>query len=99
VGALCHALAAETARDLEALTGLLPLSGSQWYWQMVTVPLPPCDVQEIKRRLYDDYHIEVPIIDWKNRQYIRISFQGYNTPEDAECLKTALAEVLLLERC
>ena len=31
---------------------------------MATIPLPPCDPEELKRRLYEEYRVEVPIIEW-----------------------------------
>jgi isopenicillin-N epimerase len=61
---------------------------------MVTAPLPPCEPEAIKMRLYDEYQIEIPIITWNERPYLRASFQGYNTPEDADCLIAALGELL-----
>jgi hypothetical protein len=27
----------------------------------------------IQRRLYDEYRIEVPIIEWNGRQFVRVS--------------------------
>jgi isopenicillin-N epimerase len=93
-----HALAAQTVNDVSALTGLPPIADEIWFGQMAAIPLPPCDESEIQRRLYDEYRIEVPILNWRNGQYIRVSIQGYNTAEDVECLKAALVEVLSLER-
>jgi isopenicillin-N epimerase len=44
--------------------------------------------------LYDEYKIEVPLIPWQNRQFVRISVQGYNTQDDIDVLVNAL-QVLL----
>jgi len=43
------------------LTGLPPLNpdSPKWYAQMVSVPLPQCDIHALKNRLYDEYQIEV----------------------------------------
>ena len=49
--------------------------------------------------LYDEYHIEVPIIEWNGRQFVRVSIQGYNTREDVEALRTALGKSLLRGSC
>lgn len=92
----CHALASLARHVISDLTGLEPLypDSLDWYAQMITLPLPPCDPQELKQRLYDEYAIEVPIITWKERQFIRVSIQGYNTKADVEALTAALARLL-----
>jgi isopenicillin-N epimerase len=77
------------------LTGFRNLSGLHaWYAQMATIPLPPCDAEELKQRLYDDHRIEVPVIEWGGRPFVRVSVQGYNTQDDVDCLVAALASLL-----
>ncbi len=61
---------------------------------MVAIPLPPCDAATLKRRLYDDHAIEVPVFDWHDRQILRVSAQAYNTKEDVDQLLGALPELL-----
>lgn len=65
-----------------------------WYMQMFTAPLPPCDPVSLKRRLYDEFGIEVPIMLWQNRPYLRVSIQAYNTLADVERLMEALVRLL-----
>ena len=62
--------------------------------QMATIPLPPCDPEELKRRLYDEYRVEVPIISWGGQEFVRVSVQGYNTIADVETLLRALKALL-----
>ncbi len=57
---------------------------------MAIAPLPQSNLEVLKRRLYDEYKIEVPLIQWQDRQFIRISVQGYNTQEDIDTLVKAL---------
>jgi isopenicillin-N epimerase len=92
----CHALAREARARLTDLTGLRPIApdSPDWFAQMIAVPLPPSDPLELKRRLYDDYRIEVPIIDWPGQLMVRISFQGYNTADDLDRLIQALVELM-----
>ncbi len=91
----CHMLAQFVREQITALTGLPPLSPDsiEWYAQMVTLPLPPCDPAQLKVRLYDEFRIEVPIVTWQNRPFIRISIQAYNTLEDVENLVEALRRI------
>lgn len=92
----CHELARYARQALGELTGLEQIcpDSPEWYAQMATIPLPSCDAEELKRRLYDEYRVEVPIIEWNSRQFIRVSVQGYNTREDVEALVEALAALL-----
>lgn len=92
--AACHALAVETWQRITALTGLPPLSSEAWFTQMFAAPLPPCDTDALKRRLYDEFGVEVPIVVWNNRPLIRVSIQGYNTRADVDRLMTALERLL-----
>ena len=93
----CHAMAVQAQGRITDLTGLEPLSpaSESWVAQMVTVPLGIDDIDELKTRLYDRYQIEVPVIDWNDGGFVRVSFQGYNSPGDLERLVDALAECLV----
>ncbi|MGJ3237333.1 MAG: aminotransferase class V-fold PLP-dependent enzyme [Anaerolineae bacterium] len=95
VQARCHQLAIATMHRIGQLTDLPPLATPDFFGQMVAVPLPPeSDLTQLKIRLYDDYRVEVPLIDHPTGQYIRVSIQAYNTPKDTEVLLTALRALL-----
>jgi isopenicillin-N epimerase len=96
VRAECHELLVEAGRRIADLTGLPPIcpASPEWFMQMAAFPLPHCDTVELKRRLYDEYRVEVPIVEWNGRQLVRVSIQGYNTREDVEALVAALAKLL-----
>jgi isopenicillin-N epimerase len=79
--------------ELVNMPPLYPLD-SDFYCQMGIAPLPHSNLAVLKRRLYDEYKIEVPLIQWQDKQFIRISVQGYNSLEDINALVSAL-EVLL----
>jgi isopenicillin-N epimerase len=96
VRAECHRLLREVRRRIEEMTGqpgICPAS-PEWYAQMAALPLPACDGAALQRRLYDEYRVEVPVIEWNGRQLLRVSVQGYNTAEDIEVLVTALLALL-----
>ena len=62
---------------------------------MAAVPLPPIDdIQIFKRRLYEQYRVEIPVLSWQGTPLIRISIQGYNSGKDIDKLLAALAELL-----
>jgi isopenicillin-N epimerase len=92
----CHLLLRETISRICDLTGLPPLYplDSDFYFQMGIAPLPGSNLTSLKSRLYDEYNIEVPLIQWNDRQFIRISVQGYNTWDDLDALVDALRTLL-----
>jgi isopenicillin-N epimerase len=93
----CHRLVAYSQKQISELTGLAPLhpSADGWFAQMASAPLPAdTDLPLLKKRLYDEYRIEIPVHEWNNRKLIRISIQGYNTKRDVNRLIHALSELL-----
>ena len=93
VRADCHELAVMTQSRLCDNFGLDPISENQ-FSQMVTIPLPDCDLEEVKNRLYDEFNIEVPMTALDDKPHIRVSFQAYNTAQDAQALIDALMTIL-----
>ncbi len=92
----CHELVCYARHAITEMTGLEPIcpDSPEWYAQMATIPLPPCDAAMLQRRLYDEYRVEVPIIEWNGRQFVRVSVQGYNTKDDVDALLSALGDLL-----
>ncbi|HEY0734836.1 MAG TPA: aminotransferase class V-fold PLP-dependent enzyme [Herpetosiphonaceae bacterium] len=96
VRAECQALLHEAHRQLSALPGLVACTPSspEWLGQMAAFALPPCDGKQLQRRLYDEYKIEIPVGVIDERQFLRISLQGYNSPADVDALVEALRVLL-----
>ncbi|MBV6397387.1 MAG: Isopenicillin N epimerase [Anaerolineales bacterium] len=92
----CHALLRETLQRICALTDLPPAYplDSDFYAQMGIAPLPRVDAARLKQMLYDQFNIEVPITLWRDRFFVRVSIQGYNTRADADALVNGLHELL-----
>jgi len=93
----CHALLRQAIQRICDLTGLPPLYpiDSGFYSQMGVAPLTPvADLAGLKKRLYEEYRIEMPLIQWKEQQFARISVQGYNSQEDIDVLLKALESCL-----
>lgn len=69
--------------------------GGDFYDQMGIASMPFIeDLDNFKSFLYNNYHIEIPLIKWGGHQLIRVSVQGYNTESDIEALLSALKEML-----
>jgi isopenicillin-N epimerase len=96
----CHALVVEARERVAALSGLpkiAPTAAGEYTWfrQMAIAPLPTdIDGKELKRRLYDEHRIEIPVTQVGDKPYIRFSFQGYNGPDDLDALTSALEQLL-----
>ena len=92
VRADCHALAIETEDSIRGVTGMpSQYSDDSWYAQMIAVQLPSeTDIKTLKISLYDDYQIEVPLVEWNGKKLIRVSLQGYNSHNDIDHLLASL---------
>ena len=97
VRSACHRLAVDTWKRVHALTGCAPLHSDPelWFAQMSLLSLPAAtDLAALKARLYDEFKIEIPVIEWNENKLIRLSVQGYNTKRDMDKLLIALKAVL-----
>jgi isopenicillin-N epimerase len=95
VSAGCHALAIEARRQLNTEIGLETLCSENAFHQMFSVRLPPqTDLTNLKAKLYDEFHIEVPVLQWNGLKLIRVSIQAYNSRSDSDALLQAL-QILL----
>ena len=107
VRAECHELLREARRRIVG-AGLVPAQGDhkgrpyeaicpdspEWYAQMAAFPLPACDAAALQRRLWEEYRVEVPVIEWGGRQLVRVSVQGYNTEQNVDALVAGLQAAL-----
>ena len=94
VRAQCHGLGVELRQQIMDWSDQPAIAPESWFSQMFTALLPPYDAETLKRRLYDEYHIEVPLTTADGHQAIRVSLQGYNTREDGQKLLAALQELI-----
>jgi isopenicillin-N epimerase len=96
----CHVLLRQALRRIQDVTGLPPAyaTGDQPCTlppQLAIAPLPQStDLAELKARLYDQFRIEVPLIEWKGNKFMRLSVQAYNSQEDIDALLAGLKVML-----
>lgn len=95
VRAACHALASQTQAQIATMTGLSPISPDslEWWSQMCVAPLPSngnLTVQELQRHLWEEYQVEIPIVEWQGYCFVRLSIQAYNSVDDVERLLAGL---------
>lgn len=91
-----HALARQAQQRLSNLTGHEPIASDfdLWYGTMSHVPLPHGDWSALQEQLWQAYQIEVPIVNFKDRWYIRVSWHLYNDTSHLELLESALRDAI-----
>lgn len=95
-----HALARYARARLVELTQLEPLVADdpQWYTCMTHVPLPAGDARRLQRMLWETARIEVPIVEFHESRWIRVSCHLYNSQRDIDHLVDALRQALRSEK-
>ena len=89
----CGDLAWRTQTRVQELLGLEPIAGRDNVAQMVAMPVPSCDAEAVQARLLEAFRIEIPITEVAERQFVRVSVQGYNTRADLDALVSALKAI------
>lgn len=61
-----------------------------WYGSMAAVELPPGDCRGLHEALWHNHKVEVPIVDWNERRFVRVSCYLYTQRADVDRLIDAL---------
>ncbi len=94
-----HRLARYAREQLADLCDGEPLvpDAAAWYASMTHMPLPDGDAPSLQRRLWETHGIEVPIIHWSGRRWIRVSCHLYTQQSHIDLLARALHQELRSE--
>ncbi len=63
--------------------------------QMCSIPIKTDNPFELKETLCNDYKIEIPVMQRGNENYLRISYQVYNSLDDLQYLKETIKKLNL----
>ncbi len=91
----CKALVLDSAPkfiDLLQTRALTPLNNKH-LGQMLSLQIGCKDPEGLQTLLYDVYRIEIPVIPFDGKVYIRFSINGFNTPSDLDALYEALKKI------
>jgi isopenicillin-N epimerase len=88
--ARCHELAWATQRRIHSRNGLAPIAPDADFAQMVPIAVATEDAEGLRRWLFEQYRIEVPVTRHGARRFVRLSVQAYNTPAELDRLVAAL---------
>ena len=89
----CHAMAVALMHRVARASGLPPIAADADFAQMVPLPVATDDADALRRRLFEQHRIEVPVTRHGPRHFVRVSVQGYNTEADLAALESALVSV------
>jgi isopenicillin-N epimerase len=60
--------------------------------QMAPIPVPTCDAEALRARLFERHRIEVPVTQHDGRCFVRVSVQGYTVAAELDALAQALKQ-------
>ncbi len=77
------------------IDGIERVHPDSFYYQMglIDITAKQVDAEALKSRLYDEYKIEIPVIRWQDRTFLRVSAHAYTTQHDIETLIQALQKL------
>ena len=91
--ARCHAMAIGLRQRVLARNGLAAPADDSAHGQMVTIPVRCDDAEGLRRSLFEDHRIEVPVTRHGAHSFVRVSVQAYNSAADLDALDRALTEI------
>ena len=86
-----HELAWETRRRVAQRNGLPAIAADADHGQMVTIPVRSSDAEGLRRHLFEQHRIEIPVTQHGPHTFVRVSVQAYNTQAELDLLVDALA--------
>ena len=93
--AACKKIIQDTYSEFSSVLNTEPISaGREWLAQLVAHPLPKNIPSNLKKRLWEEYQIEIPVFEWNGQEFVRVSIQIYNTQKDVDLLMSALRSLI-----
>jgi isopenicillin-N epimerase len=89
----CHELALGALHAVLDRNGLHAVAPDAAYGQMVPIPVRTSDADGLRRQLFEEHRIEVPVTQHGPHTFVRVSVQAYNTEAELATLVGALARL------
>ena len=90
---ICHNTNLEAREKINSFLKQKPISSDEFIGQMSSIEIQCKDPMALRKKLYNDHNIQVPIYKWGDKTFLRISIQAYNSMEDVEKLILALNKI------
>ena len=87
----CHAAALATQARVLARNGMQPIAPDSSFAQMVPIPVRTADGPALRRTLFDEHGIEVPVTQHEGQAFVRVSVAAYTTQSELDRLVSVLA--------
>lgn len=96
VASECRALVHTNVPRFCSLLETVPLAPlhEDFILQLVSFKLRTTEAEKVKATLFNDYHIEVPVMRQGNEVYLRYSINAFNTQEDLDRLYEAMRVIV-----
>jgi len=91
-----HGLVRYARQRVAEMTQLEPICPDDLshYGSMAAMPMPPGDRAELQDALWHRFGIEIPVVEWQGRRFVRVSAHAYTTVKDIDRLMDALKVLL-----
>lgn len=91
----CRKMVQENAPVLCEILGKKPLSkiDDDFIVQMFSCEIDTQNPKQLHDLLFSQYKIEIPVMPWKDRAFIRYSINAFNSQEDLDKLFSALKDI------
>jgi isopenicillin-N epimerase len=91
----CHQLVLKYATRFFELLGSTPISPltSEWIGQMISIPIKTKEPEQLQRKLFTAYKIEIPVMRQDADVYLRYSINAFNSEAQLDTLYNALVEI------
>ena len=91
----CKKIIQDTYSEFPSVLNTASIStGREWLAQLVAHQLPKSIPSNLKKQLWEEYQIEIPVFEWNGQAYVRVSIQVYNTQKDVDLLMSALRSLI-----
>lgn len=95
VAKACQELVIKNASRFYELLGTSPISPltTEWIGQMVSIPIKTKEPEQLQRKLFTAYKIEIPVMRQGEDVYLRYSINAFNSEAQLDTLYNALVEI------
>jgi isopenicillin-N epimerase len=91
----CRELVIHNAPILSKILGAVPLApmNEDFIRQLCSASIKTAEPEKLQRHLFEEYHIEIPVMRHGNQTYLRYSINAFNDQHDLDRLFDAIGDI------